>query len=204
MGDIKTLEQLSLISAFLVPGLVAAYIRSRFLTGRVDLSKEGMLVFFTISLIWSGLTVPILSWIGNTQLSLGLRSLVWLLWAIVGPAILGLMLGVDARHGWFRWLLGKVRIPTVHPIPSAWDWKFGGVGRSWVIVTLKNDHKIYGLLGEKSFFSSDPKERDVYIEQVWTVDKKNRWTRNEQWSVLIPHGEIRVVEFMPDIEGGSK
>ena len=75
MGDIKTLEQLSLISAFIVPGLVAAYVRSRLLTGRVDLSKEGMLVFFTISLIWSGLTVPILSWLGSTQLSLGEKSL---------------------------------------------------------------------------------------------------------------------------------
>lgn len=204
MGDIKTLEQLSLISAFIVPGLVAAYVRSRLLTGRVDLSKEGMLVFFTISLIWSGLTVPILSWLANTQLSLGEKSLVWLLWAVVGPAIFGFMLGLDARQGWFRWVLGKLKIFPVHPIPSAWDWKFGSLSPSWVIVTLKNDHKIYGFLGNKSFISSDPKERDVYIEQVWTVDRKNRWTRNEQWSVLIPHGEIRVVEFMPDIEGGSK
>jgi hypothetical protein len=114
------------------------------------------------------------------------------------------MLGLDARQGWFRWVLRKLKIFPVHPIPSAWDWKFGSLSPSWVIVTLKNDHKIYGFLGNKSFISSDPKERDVYIEQVWTVDRKNRWTRNEQWSVLIPHGEIRVVEFMPEIEGGSK
>ena len=40
----------------------------------------------------------------------------------------------------------------------------------------------------------------LYIEQVWEVDDNNNWTRHGEWGVLIPHGEIRCIEFMPDGE----
>lgn len=89
---------------------------------------------------------------------------------------------------------------AVHVLPTAWDWKFGALAPSWVTVTMKDGSRVSGFVGPSSFASSDPRERDLYIEQVWVVDAANNWTRHADWGVLIPHGEIRCIEFMPDGE----
>lgn len=200
MGDIKTLEQLSLISAFIVPGLVAMFVRCQFLTGRIDTSKDALLGFFTISLIWAGITSPILLWLGDARLSLPWQVLAWLLWAVVGPAGLGVLLGRSASRGWFRRVMQRLGMRTVHVLPTAWDWKFGSLDASWVTVTMKDGARISGFVGARSFASSDPRERDLYMEEVWRVDENNQWTRHGEWGVLIPHGEIRCVEFTPHHE----
>jgi hypothetical protein len=204
MGDIKTLEQLCLISAYIVPGLVALFIRAQFVTGRIDTSEDGLLVFFTVSLIWTGVTAPVLTWLGQAELAWYTLAAAWLLWAIIGPAVVGVILGLDVARGWSRWLLNKMKLRTVHPIGAAWDWKFSHAHSSWIIVTMKDGSKVHGFLGANSFVSSDPKERDLYIEQVWRVDKNNNWTRHEEWSVIIPHGEIRCVELMTDKPGDKR
>jgi len=200
VGEIKTLEQLSLISAFIVPGLVAMFVRCQFLTGRIDTSKDALISFFTLSLIWAGITSPILIWLGDMRVSLLWQVLAWLLWAVVGPAALGVLLGLSASRGWFRRVMGRLGMRAVHVLPTAWDWKFGTLNASWVTVTMKDGSRISGFVGAQSFASSDPKERDFYIEQVWKVDDDNQWTRHGEWGVLIPHGEIRCIEFMPDGE----
>lgn len=200
MGEIKTLEQLSLISAYIVPGLVAMFVRSQFLTGRIDTTKDAFISFFTLSLIWAGITSPILIWLGEMKVPLALQVLAWLLWAVVGPAALGIVLGLSASKGWFRRMMGLLGMRAVHVLPTAWDWKFGTLNASWVTVTMKDGSRISGFVGANSFASSDPKERDFYIEQVWKVDVDNQWTRHGEWGVLIPHGEIRCIELMPDGE----
>lgn len=200
MGEIKTLEQLSLVSAFIVPGLVAMFVRCQFLTGRIDTSKDSLLGFFTISLIWAGITSPVLSWLGDIALPLHLRMLAWLGWAVVGPAALGVFLGVSASRSWFRRAMQWCGLRTVDGMPTAWDWKFGRSGTWWLVVTMKDGSKVAGFCGEASFVSSDPRERDIYMEQVWRVDENDRWTRHGEWGVLIPHGEIRCIEFRLDSE----
>jgi len=65
------------------------------------------------------------------------------------------------------------------------------------MVTLRDGTTISGFLGSASFISSDPKERDIYIEQVWRVDDDDKWTPHAKWGVWIPHSEIRYIELMP-------
>jgi hypothetical protein len=50
------------------------------------------------------------------------------------------------------------------------------------------------VLGSKSFISSSPQERDILIEQVYTIDDNDKWIERDS-SVLITHGEIQSVEF---------
>jgi len=63
MGDIKSLEQLSLVAAFVVPGIVALFVRAQFLTGRAEVTKDAVLTFFTISTVYYGLLAPFLPWL---------------------------------------------------------------------------------------------------------------------------------------------
>jgi hypothetical protein len=65
-----------------------------------------------------------------------------------------------------------------------------------VLVVLKDGTKFGGRFGAQSFASSDGKERDVYIEQVYEIDKYDLWTPSDQ-GVLILASEIRTIEFWP-------
>ena len=66
----------------------------------------------------------------------------------------------------------------------------------WVLVTLKDDTKYAGYCDpESSFFSSEPTERDMYIEYVYNLDDDNKWEPIPGKSVLITRGEVKTIEF---------
>ena len=67
----------------------------------------------------------------------------------------------------------------------------------WVLVTLKDDTKFVGLCGQGSFISSDPTERDIYIEQVYDMDDESNWSWPGRKGVLIGPGEVKTIEFWP-------
>ncbi len=45
--------------------------------------------------------------------------------------------------------------------------------------------------------SSDPAERDIYIQWIYDIDDNNNWSRRGENGLLIAAGEIRTVEFWP-------
>jgi hypothetical protein len=65
----------------------------------------------------------------------------------------------------------------------------------FVMVTLTSGERVAGLFGAKSFASSDTAERDLYLEEEYSVDG-DRWeTRPAKVGVLIPVKEVRYIEF---------
>ncbi len=63
--------------------------------------------------------------------------------------------------------------------------------------TLKDETKWYGYMGVNSFMSSDPTERDIFIEHVFEFAQDGQpWTPRNT-SVWIGHGEIQSLEFLP-------
>jgi hypothetical protein len=196
MGEIKSLEQLTLVTAFIVPGLVALFIRAQFLTGRID-SKDSLLTLFAISLVWYGISAPFVSALNVGAIAKYQQVGSWFGWIIVGPAFFGLLLGLTASKGWSRRILIKLGIRVVDVMPTAWDKTFGRLDACWVIVTLKDGSKIAGFCGAGSFASSDPKERDIYIERMYGLDEQDAWQEIAKRGVLVPSGEIRCIEFFP-------
>ncbi|WP_425335351.1 DUF6338 family protein [Rhodoblastus acidophilus] len=88
---------------------------------------------------------------------------------------------------------------TVHPLSAAWDWRFHNTPEHWVLVKLKNDTTWAGYLGKDSFISSDPLQRDLYIQQVFEIGDDNAWTQKNS-GVLINAGEISTIEFWPILQ----
>lgn len=196
MPNIASLSSLYLILAFLVPGLITMFVRAQFITGRGPTHAEAALSYLILSIIYYALTLPFVDYVLSLQEAGYHKALCWFALVFIGPAVFGLLLGLNTKFEWLRGLLKRWGINSVHAMPTAWDWKFGNAQESWVLVVLKDGTKFAGYCGVNSFMSSDPKERDLYIQQVFDVGDDNKWQRRES-SVLICAGEIRTVEFWP-------
>ena len=60
------------------------------------------------------------------------------------------------------------------------------------MVTLTTGERVAGLFGERFFASSDMGERDLYVEEEYTVDDDGKWqSRREKVGILISAREIR-------------
>lgn len=200
MPELNSFDSLYLILGFLVPGLVVLFVRSQFVTGRRPSHSESVLSYLTISVIYYALALPLL------HLALSTRGawqapLAWFSLILVGPAGLGLLLGLNVQKDWLRRILQRWHINVVHSIPTAWDWKFGRSGYEWVLVTLKNGTRFGGFCGPESFMSSDPKERDLYIQWIHEIDDEGRWSPHAERGLFIAAGEVRTIEFWPEKPG---
>lgn len=110
---------------------------------------------------------------------------------------MGVLLGYITRTEAIRRVLNYFGINPVHAVPTAWDWKFGNMKEKLVIVTLKDETKFAGYCGRGSFMSSDPSERDLFIEKIYGWGDENQWINNGDHGLWIAADEIRTIEFFP-------
>ena len=92
---------------------------------------------------------------------------------------------------------------------SAWDWKFLNFPESLLTLTLKDGSRVYGWCGKGSFIGSDPKDRDIYLVQVYDVDEDGNWAiKTPGKGIYVTAGEVRIIEFIPPSQeqqhGGSQ
>lgn len=195
--DLKSLENIWLVAVFIVPGFVIVYVRSRCLLGRMPSMTDNVVAYFTLSLIYYVLMIPLVQMAMLSTLSWGWRAVIWSGISLLGPSIFGLLLGVMAQKAWMRRFCGKYGIKIIHVIPSSWDWRLSSMpaGGMFVAVTLNSDSIVYGYWGIRSFASSDMSERDIYVEELYDF-QGGQWTeRDTKIGILIPHREIRYIEF---------
>jgi len=196
MLEMKGVDQLSIIVAFVVPGLIALYCRAQFLTGRLPPVNEAVLASLALSLIYYGILIPFIG-AGISATDPRVTKFSWFSVVVVGPAIFGSFLGFWVQNGPLRRWLNLIGINPVHPIPTAWDWYFKKPHHRWIIITLKDGTTFGGRFGSDSFASSDPTERDVFVERIWNIDENGQWKDTGEKGLLIAHGEIRTLEFFP-------
>ncbi len=197
MSDLASFDTLVMTLGFIVPGLIVLFVRAQFVTGWGSSQSTALLSYFTVSVIYWALILPFVDLEQPVDV-FGVRAaLMWFALVIVGPAILGLILGIDTEKGLLRHLLQRCGLNPVHAMPTAWDWKFTGMVDQWVLVTLKDGDSFAGFCGDRSFMSSDPGERDIYIQWLYDVDDAGNWSRSSEKGILITAGEIRSIEFWP-------
>ncbi|MYC96598.1 MAG: hypothetical protein F4X14_16660 [Caldilineaceae bacterium SB0661_bin_32] len=188
------------ILAYLIPGFIAISVRSQFVTTPHLQNSERLLSYLTISVIYDAIVIRFFPGaIAGSWFGIG-----FILVFIVGPIIVGVILGVNTQKDFVRGLLAKARLTTIHPIPTAWDWKFTNItGEQWVLVNLKNGDEIRGLLGSDSFASSNPIDRDLYIQWIYGTNEEGLWIPLGDRGVLIATDEIRTIEFWPYVPPGD-
>ncbi len=129
------------------------------MTGRRPSHPASLLSYLTVSVIYYALVLPFVGLELFMDMSGTAAVVTWFTLVIFGPALLGLMLGIDVQRNLLRGLLQRVGLNPVHVMPTAWDWKFTGMTEQWVLVTLKDGTRFAGFCGKESFMSSDPAER---------------------------------------------
>lgn len=200
MPDMKDLNNLYLVAAFIVPGLIISYIRARFIAGRMEKMSDAVLGYFALTIVYYGLSLPLIGWILSIERGIT-KSLLWWALIIVGPTIFGLLLGVATQREWLRWIAHRLGLNPVHNTPTSWDWRFGDCPNArFVMVTLTDGSTVAGIFGTHSFASSDPSERDIYLQEILDVSEDGVWSyRDEPHGILILAKEIRYIEFKREL-----
>lgn len=193
MSELKTLEQVSLVLAFLIPGMVVMWVRARFLTGRMPPDKETLLAYLALSLLYHGIAWPFLAtWVTANG------PWAWTAYSFVGPAFLGFFLGLLSVATWPRAFLRRWNINLVHPMPSAWDYVFGTRPTEGMIeVRLKDGTMITGWLRPgDSFASSVGKDNDLLIGTVLIPDESGTLTPAQPHrAIYVTSGDIKSITF---------
>lgn len=197
MTNITTPDTIFLIIAFFVPGYVMFISRSQFVVEPLKNGQEFLLKILGYSCLNYALSCWAVYLLLSLPLSILFTALLWFVVLLVFPIIVGSLWGISVQKEWGYRLLRKFGLCPVHITPSAWDWKFGRMKDSYVLVTLKDGTKYAGWCGSNSFMSSDPRERDMYIEKMFDLSGDGKpWGDRGSDSVLICSNEIRTVEFI--------
>jgi len=85
----------------------------------------------------------------------------------------------------------------ISPVKSAWDFYFDKRKSCWVIINLKTNERIGGVYSSKSFASSYPRKEQIFLEQLWEIDKYGKFVKriDRTNGVLISLEEIKSIEF---------
>ncbi|MCA1746061.1 MAG: DUF6338 family protein [Bacteroidales bacterium] len=197
MPDISEPNIVYAILGLLVPGVVITFMRSQFTTGRMQKHSDALLSYFVLSIVYWALVLPFYLKITEMEINRTGYLYLWFSIIFIGPALFGAIIGMFIKTDAMRKLLHHLRINPVHAIPSAWEWKFYNMGECLILVTLKDDTKFAGYCGKRSFFSSDPLERDLYIEKIYSLGENYEWRNEGEHGVLIKHDEVKTIEFFP-------
>ena len=200
---LKLLNDPYLLLTFLVPGLVMLFVRAQFLAGRRTLGLLEILPYLAVSIIYYALVYAVVSLFGNFADLIAWMSqpgfgtvFWWLVMVFVVPTVFGLLLGLNIQKDFIRNFLRRRGFNAIHAIPTAWDWKFSDLPPSqWILVTLKDGKRFGGLCGPGSFISSEPSERDIYIDQIFDIDSEDKW-HDRKSGVLLTAGEVQSIEFL--------
>ena len=187
---LDSLKSLHSTFGLLAPGVIFLFVRSQFTTGRLN-PPHAILTYVVISTIYYAIVFLFASIIPQNYWG-------WVLVVFVFPIIFGFLSGINTQKGYTHRFFRRMRINPLHAVPSAWDWKFNDIERQWVLVTLKDETKIFGLFGWNSFASSDPNQRDMYLEWIHgIIDREGNFSFKDEAGILIAAGEIKTIEFRP-------
>jgi hypothetical protein len=194
MPDLPTSAQITAAVGLLAPGLLILVIRNRFKSGAVPSFQEQVLAYAVASAAYYAAAYPIF------HASNGLLLWHWL-WQLLISFLVPCLVGVavvyfDQSEAFYR-ACRRMGLRPTHHMPAAWDYAFSRVVKgTYVLVKLQDGTQYAGLMGKTSFASTAETERDLYLEQVWTIPEKGPWVRTEpRRGVLLCGKDIRWVEI---------
>lgn len=185
---------------FLVPGYIMNSAYEKVVNTQRKAISENLLRFIVFSLLnyalWGGVIYRAVldrMWVEH--------FLLWILliisFLVVGPYIFGFILGVFSNSEWGRNILRKLKINTMHPNPTAWDYIINKP--AWLSVTLENGTIIHGYFGGESFAAtSSETPQDLFMQKRCEFDEATQKFKDIEplKGVWIPYNEIKYIEVV--------
>lgn len=191
--DIWHVDKLSLFLIFFIPGFISIKIYDLLIPGeKRDFSKSlfeviGFSAINFAALSWLIILIHSDNFINNYRL-----------WYFVSLLIIIFVIPI-------LWPIALLKIlawspiakRVIHPVLKPWDYVFGKKRVLWTIVHLKDGRRIGGKYDKGSFSSSFPAEEQIYLEEVWRLDKNGVFIKRIERSrgIIILGSEISSVEF---------
>lgn len=201
----STLIQLTLLVAFVLPGVVYQFLREWWLgprPGERDLG-ERVLRALTASvalnavylafagpplarwLLGAGAGSPTELWVSRLR-HIGLLVLVLV---VIVPALAALLVTLPAR---------RRQHAKYSSTPTAWDFAFSRRSSCFVRALLKDGEWAGGWYGSKSYASSFPQPAELFLESAWSLDATGRFLGRAQQTggLLLAASNIHMLEFI--------
>jgi hypothetical protein len=129
--------------------------------------------------------------------------LAFLLICLLSPTLLTTVFSL------LRWYI-LPKLGMDHPTRTAWDHYIRRHRTFFVLAYLKGGEMIGGLYAERSYASAFPVDPELYVQEVWQVDKDGRFLEAVPASLgtVIRLSECKTIEFFkvevePDVTQGS-
>lgn len=201
-----TAAQLLVLVVFVLPGIVYQVLRSRLrgptphlLDGSARLLRAAAMSTFLalvyVSVFGSAVLRPAGHWATDPRRA----ALLAIVLVFAVPVAIALVEQRLYRAGVFR-RLRRYGLATHDPTPAAWDHKFGGFAdrRTFVRVLTGDGRWVGGLFDERSFATSFPHPREVYLGVQYAMTQEGAFAEPIAGSdgVYVRCDDARVVEFV--------
>jgi hypothetical protein len=146
--------------------------------------------------VWSWTYILITNIYKNHRISEQIYFILLLFVSILGGLILSFVIGVIIQ----KRLIGKIakifHMTSVDPIDSSWDWLFSRSENIQMVITFKDNSVICGWYGKNSFTSSDPNERDMFVEYTYKIDENGNYQDDpESKGIYISKDQIKYIDI---------
>lgn len=191
--DIWEIDKLFLFIAFVIPGFISLKFYQLMYPGALRNASDQIVDAVAYSCINYALLLWIILAVEASRLQQAHPNFYYLFYVFV--LFIAPILWV-VLWAWLRsWKIFQKNAP--HPIAKPWDFVFQQRKPYWVIVYLKNGEQIGGKYDVKSFASSAPADEQIFLEEVWLVEKGvlQRAVKGSA-GVLIGASEISHIEFL--------
>lgn len=158
-------------------------------------------IYLLKCLLYSIIHCAIWSWAYSVILNHTFKylTLYWIslvLSTLTGATLIAICIVVIKQNNLIYKMFEKLKIRAIHSTPTAWDYIFSQQNSDYVIITLTDDTKIKGWFSMNSFASSDPEERDLYIEELYYEEDEQEWVKDKGSNgVYISKDQIKFIEF---------
>lgn len=196
---ISTYEAVIYTVMFLVPGFIIDEIVATLMPMKIYSEGARTLKYIGYSVfnlsVWIWLFYLVKVNVDNSSVGYWVLLVLCLL---VTSLISGVIIGLIRKFELLRKMFARFNINIIHPVPTAWDYKFSEIQtEKWVIVTLENDKHVYGKFGYESLASSEKDERDIFLEEIYTLDEEEKWVKKERTDgIWIKASNIKIIEFI--------
>ncbi|MBR0413766.1 MAG: hypothetical protein IJI67_01685 [Clostridia bacterium] len=202
---INSFEAFCLISIFILPGFIVNSIIDY--TNPPKKYKEVVFILKSIGYsiincaIWSWLYLFIIKYDGINNV---FRFILLVCVSLISSTIIGLIIAKTKQRNVIDAFLAKLHIKTIHGTPTAWDYYFSKLKCDFVIITLIDDTQLFGWYSSESFTSSDPEERDIYVEKAYRFENE-QWILDEEGNgFYVPKDQIKMIEFKKGVDDSAE